>query len=841
MTANKKKTSTRSSLKKQSSAAKNRDRESDNPRDDTANKQVVPLLPLRDIVIFPHMQVPFFVGREKSINALEASMKDKTDILLCSQTNGNTNNPTFDEIYKVGTLATILQLTKLPDGTLKVIVEGKKRAKICNHVDDSSYMLVEVEELNEEPENRIEAEAIARTLRQAFESYVKLNKRISHEILVMIQSIDNLSRLADTILAQLNPKLEEKQALLETADPLPRMEKIFSHLQQEIEILQVEKRIRNRVKKQIEKGQKEYYLNEQLAAIQKELGERDEFKNELAQIEKQIKTSGLSEEAAEKASSELKKLRMMSPMSAEATVIRNYLDWILSMPWKETTVDNLDLVHARNVLDDDHYGLEKIKERIIEYLAVQALTKKLKGPILCFVGPPGVGKTSLGSSIAKAVERKFVRIALGGMRDEAEIRGHRRTYIGAMPGKIIQGLKKANSRNPVVLLDEIDKLGSDFRGDPSSALLEVLDPEQNSKFNDHFLEVDYDLSQVMFIATANYLGGIPQPLMDRMEIIQLSSYTEIEKFQIAIRHLVPKQLEGHGLDFKSVQIDDNVVTSLIRNYTREAGVRNLEREVATIARKAAKKYVEQPIEKRKMVFVKDTDLEDMLGPHRYKYGAAESSNQVGVTTGLAWTEVGGDTLQIEVTILPGRGKLTITGKLGEVMQESAQAAYSYVRSRATKLGIPKDFYAKVDIHIHVPEGATPKDGPSAGITMATALTSALTNRSVRKDVAMTGEITLRGHVLAIGGLKEKLLAAHRAGITTVVIPDENVKDLYDVPKEIMAQLTVIPVKHVDEVLRIALVLEDKDPLTIELGELKKGVHTEIKQKKPLGPTPKNLM
>jgi ATP-dependent Lon protease len=839
MTTNTKK-KTGSKLASKPKSSRSRNSESQSNIDQTA-KQVVPLLPLRDIVIFPHMQVPFYAGREKSINALEASMKDKTDILLCTQTNGNTNNPSFEEIYKVGTLASILQLTKLPDGTLKVIVEGKKRARICNYVDDSSYMLVEVEEMSEEPENKIEAEALARTLRQAFESYVKLNKRISHEILVMIQSIDNLSRLADTILAQLNPKLEEKQQLLETGDPLPRMEKIFGYLQQEIEILQVEKRIRNRVKKQIEKGQKEYYLNEQLAAIQKELGERDEFKNELAQIEKQIKTAGLSEEAAEKANSELKKLRMMSPMSAEATVIRNYLDWILTMPWKETTTDNLDLVHARNVLDDDHYGLEKIKERIIEYLAVQALTKKLKGPILCFVGPPGVGKTSLGASIAKAIERKFVRIALGGMRDEAEIRGHRRTYIGAMPGKIIQGLKKANSSNPVMLLDEIDKLGSDFRGDPSSALLEVLDPQQNSNFSDHFLEVDFDLSQVMFIATANYLGGIPQPLMDRMEIIQLSSYTEIEKFQIAMRHLVPKQLENHGLDYKSVHIEDGVVTSLIRNYTREAGVRNLEREIATISRKAAKKYVEQPQDKKKPVVVKDADLEDMLGPHRFKFGAAESTNQVGVTTGLAWTEVGGDTLAIEVTILPGRGKLTITGKLGDVMQESAQAAYSYVRSRAARLGIPKDFYAKVDIHIHVPEGATPKDGPSAGITMATSLTSALTNKAVRKDVAMTGEITLRGNVLAIGGLKEKLLAAHRAGITTVIIPEENVKDLYDVPKEIMAELTVIPVKHVDEVLRVALVLEDKDPLTIELGEIKKAVRTEVKNKKPQGPAPKNLM
>lgn len=807
---------------------------------DETTRQVVPLLPLRDIVIFPHMQVPFFVGREKSVNALEASMKDKTDVLLCTQKSGSTNNPGFADIYEVGTLAAVLQLTKLPDGTLKVIVEGKNRARITEQVDDSAYMIVEVEELSEEPSNKVEAEAIARSLRQSFESYVKLNKRISPEVLVMIQSIDSLSRLADTILAHLNPKLEIKQELLETADVLPRMEKIYSHLQQEIEILQVERRIRNRVKKQIERGQKEYYLNEQLAAIQKELGERDEFKNELAQLEKQIKTVGLSEEAQEKAESELKKLRMMSPMSAEATVIRNYLDWMLTMPWKETTTDNLDLIHAREVLDDDHFGLEKIKERIIEYLAVQSLTKKLKGPILCFVGPPGVGKTSLGQSIARAIERKFIRISLGGMRDEAEIRGHRRTYIGAMPGKIIQGLKKAGVRNPVILLDEIDKIGSDFRGDPASALLEVLDPQQNSTFNDHFLEVDFDLSQVMFIATANFLSGIPQPLLDRMELIQLSSYTEIEKFQIAARHLVPKQLENHGLDFKAVNINEEVITSLIRTYTREAGVRNLEREIGSLTRKAAKKYVEQG-DKKKPILIQAKDLEEWLGPPRYKFGLAEKSDQVGTTTGLAWTEVGGDTLAIEVTILPGRGKLTITGKLGDVMQESAQAAYSYVRSRAARLGIPKDFYSKVDIHIHVPEGATPKDGPSAGITMATALTSALTNRPVRRDVAMTGEITLRGNVLPIGGLKEKLLAAHRAGIRTVIIPEENVKDLYDVPKEIMGELNVIPVEHVDEVLRIALVLEEKDPLKSELGEAKKAVVTELKKSKLSESVSKNLM
>jgi len=799
--------------------------------------QVVPLLPLRDIVIFPHMVVPFFVGREKSINALEASMKDKTDILLCAQKVGTDNDPKAEDIYSVGTLASVLQLVKLPDGTLKVLVEGKKRAETKSVMDDSSYLLVEVAELVEESKlENVESEALIRSLKQSFEAYVKLNKRIPPEMLITIQNIEGSSRLADTMIAHLNLKLEEKQELLELADPQARMEKIYSILQSEIEILQVEKRIRSRVKKQIEKGQKEYYLNEQMAAIQKELGERDEFKNELANIEKQIKLRGLSEEAVEKAQAELRKLKMMSPMSAEATVIRNYLDCLISLPWKDSTEDNLDLIHARKILDNDHFGLEKIKERIIEYLAVQALTNSLKGPILCFVGPPGVGKTSLGRSIASAIERKFVRISLGGLRDEAEIRGHRKTYIGAMPGKLIQGIRKAGSRNPVILLDEIDKLGSDYRGDPASAMLEVLDPEQNHTFNDHFLEVDFDLSQVMFIATANYLPNIPQPLLDRMELIHLSSYTEIEKLHIALNHLIPKQLESHGLKNRNVEIDETAVQGLIRYYTREAGVRNLEREIANISRKAAKKVVEQGI-KSKPITVTEKDLNEYLGPQRYKFGSIEKSDQIGMCTGLAWTEVGGDILPIEVTILPGRGKITITGKLGEVMQESAQAAYSYVRSRAARLGIPKDFYGKVDIHIHVPEGAIPKDGPSAGITMATALTSALTNRPVRKDVAMTGEITLRGNVLPIGGLKEKLLAAHRAGIKTVVIPEENAKDLHDVPQEILSGLSIIAAEHVDEVLRIALVFEEKDPLATELGELKKAFVIDMREKKPR-PSPK---
>lgn len=814
---------------KKTRAKKPRTRDADEAQN--PHSQVVPLLPLRDIVIFPHMMVPFLVGREKSVNALEASMKDKTDILLCTQKSGENKNPTFDDLYQIGTLASVLQLVKLPDGTLKVLVEGKKRSRIVKHLDDSSYLLVEVEELGDETEKQVEAEALMRSLRQAFENYVKLNKRIPPEMLVTIQGIDQPSRLADTMVAHLNLKLEEKQELLETPDPIARMEKIYSILQSEIEILQVEKRIRSRVKKQIERGQKEYYLNEQMAAIQKELGDRDEFKNEILEIEKQIKAKGLTEEASDRAQAELRKLKMMSPMSAEATVVRNYLDWLINIPWKDTTTDNLDLQHARQVLDDDHYGLDKIKDRIIEYLAVQALTKRQRGPIICFVGPPGVGKTSLAGSIARAIERKFVRISLGGLRDEAEIRGHRKTYIGAMPGKIVQGMKKAQSMNPIILLDEIDKMGSDFRGDPSSAMLEVLDPEQNKTFNDHFLEVDYDLSQVMFIATANFLQGIPQPLMDRMELIQLSSYTEIEKTHIAIKHLIPKQLESHGLADRDVHIDETAVKGLIQTFTREAGVRNLEREIANLSRKAAKKFVEQG-DKKKPILISGKDLEELLGPPRYKHGVIEARDQIGMTTGLAWTEVGGDTLLIEVTIMPGVGKITITGKLGDVMQESAQAAYSFVRSRAARLGLPKDFNQKVDIHIHVPEGSIPKDGPSAGITMATSLTSALTNRPVRRDVAMTGEITLRGNVLAIGGLKEKLLAAHRAGIKTVIIPDENVKDLYDVPKDILQEMSVIPVKHVDEVLRIALVLDEKDPLTNELGELKKALTTPPPPKRP---------
>ncbi len=791
-------------------------------------RQVVPMLPLRDIVIYPHMVVPFFVGREKSINALEAAMADKIDIILCTQRDSQNNQPGLDDVYPVGCLSTVVQLVKLPDGTLKVLVEGKKRAQITQLSDDKDYVLVEVVELPENIESPTEAEALLRSLNKTFESYVKLNKRIPAELLMSIQSMDEPSRLADTIASNLNIKPEDKQALLELVDPVERMERLLTILQSEIEILQVERRIRSRVRKQMEKGQKEYYLNEQMAAIQKELGERDEFKTEIEELEKQIKASGMSPEARDKADTELRKLKMMAPMSAEATVIRNYIDWLLILPWKNTSQDNLDLVHAKDILDQDHYGLEKIKERIIEYLAVQSLSEKLKAPILCLIGPPGVGKSSLAKSIASAVERQFIRISLGGVRDEAEIRGHRKTYVGAMPGKLIQSMKKAGTRNPVFLLDEIDKMGSDYRGDPSSAMLEVLDPGQNATFNDHYLEVDFDLSGVMFIATANNLDTIPQPLLDRMELIFVSSYLETEKLQIAKHHLVPKQIEAHGLNEKKILIEDSALLELLRYYTREAGVRNIEREIANICRKTAKKWVELK-DKSKPISVKAENIEEYLGPRRHKFGQMELSDQIGMCNGLAWTEVGGDTLNIEVSVMPGKGNLKITGKLGDVMQESAHAAYSYVRSRATRWGLPPDFYEKVDIHIHVPEGAVPKDGPSAGITMVTALVSALTQKPVRRDIAMTGEITLRGNVLPIGGLKEKLLAAQRAGLTRVLIPEENVKDLYDVPEEILRDVAIVPVDHVDQVLRLALNIETDDPLASILGEARRPV-TQVKTK-----------
>jgi ATP-dependent Lon protease len=779
------------------------------------NKKFIPTLPLRDIIIFPHMVVPLFVGREKSINALDEAMNAEKDILLVAQINAKTNDPRPDDIYKIGCLGTIVQLLRLPDGTVKVLVEGKKRARINRFTQSEPFFVAEVEEVPENKDVSVETEALMRAIKDTFETYVKLNKRIPPEMLASVAVIDDPARLADTIVAHLNLKIPDKQSILEISDPAKRLEKLLSLMHGEIEILQVERKIRTRVKKQMEKTQKEYYLNEQMQAIQKELGERDEFKNEIQELEEKVKKKKLSEEAQQKVKKEIKKLKMMSPMSAEATVVRNYIDWVLSLPWDEKTKDVIDIKYANEILDNDHYGLEKPKERIIEYLAVQKLVGKLKGPILCLVGPPGVGKTSLGRSIAKASGRKFVRLSLGGVRDEAEIRGHRRTYIGAMPGKLIQSLKKAGSNNPVFLLDEIDKMSMDFRGDPSSALLEVLDPEQNATFNDHYLDMDYDLSDIMFITTANSLQGIPSPLLDRMEIIRLPGYTEDEKMAISQRYLIKKQCEANGLTEADIFIADSALRLAVRRFTREAGVRNLEREIATICRKVARELAERPEgnEKVKRV-VTAKNIPNYLGVPKFRFGMAEEKDEIGITTGLAWTEVGGELLQTEVTIMPGKGKLIITGKLGDVMKESAQAAMSYVRSRAREMGLKKDFNENIDIHIHVPEGAIPKDGPSAGITMATTITSALMRIPVHKDVAMTGEITLRGKVLPIGGLKEKLLAAHRGQMKTVIIPKENEKDLKEVPKNILKAMRIFPVENVDEVFEKALTIKT-------LGELYK--------------------
>jgi ATP-dependent Lon protease len=768
----------------------------------------VPLLPLRDIIVFPHMVVPLFVGRQKSIKALEESMSKQKFILLAAQKDAKTNDPGEGDIYSVGTLGTVVQLLRLPDGTVKVLVEGKKRARILQYIDHPDYFQVEVEEIDEATQRGTEVEALLRSVSSTFENYVKLNKKIPPEMVMSVAAIDDPGRLSDTIAAHLGVKIEDKQALLELSDPTERLEKVLGHMRSEIEILEVEKRIRTRVKKQMEKTQKEYYLNEQMRAIQKELGEKDEFKNEIQELEDKIKEKKLSAEAREKVEKELKKLKMMSPMSAEATVVRNYIDWILSLPWHEYTEDKLDIEEAERILEEDHYGLEKVKQRILEYLAVQTLVGQIKGPILCLVGPPGVGKTSLGRSIARSTERKFVRVSLGGVRDEAEIRGHRRTYIGALPGKIIQCMKKAGSGNPVFLLDEVDKMSTDFRGDPSSALLEVLDPEQNSTFNDHYLDVDYDLSKVMFITTANTLERIPRPLQDRMEIIRIPGYTEIEKLNIAKKYLIKKQREANGLEERHVEFSDNAILLIIRHYTKEAGVRNLEREIAAVCRKVAVEVVKTDRQARVVVNAKS--LQKYLGAPKFRTSKGEEVAKVGVATGLAWTELGGELLGIEVTIMPGKGKLTITGKLGDVMQESAQAAISYVRSRAGELGLERDFYQKVDIHIHVPEGGIPKDGPSAGITMATAVVSALTRYPVRHDVAMTGEITLRGRVLPIGGLKEKVLAAHRAGIKTILLPLENEKDIPDIPAAIVKSLRLELVEHMDEVLRKALIVPDPE-------------------------------
>ena len=769
-----------------------------------------PVLPLRDIVVFPHMIVPLFVGREKSIKALEEVMRSDTFILLATQKNASDDDPATDAIFETGTLASVLQLLKLPDGTVKVLVEGATRAKVLKYTDRNDYYEADASPVVDDMGDRVEAEAMARSVITEFENYVKLNKKVSPEVVGVVQQIEDYAKLADTVASHLAVKIPDKQDILETASVTQRLEKVLGLMESEISVLQVEKRIRTRVKRQMEKTQREYYLNEQMKAIQKELGD-EEGRDELQELEDKIKKTKLSKEAREKATHELKKLRQMSPMSAEATVVRNYLDWLLSIPWNKKSKVKKDLNLAEQILDADHYGLEKVKERIVEYLAVQQRANKLTGPILCLVGPPGVGKTSLGKSIAKATGREFVRVSLGGVRDEAEIRGHRRTYIGSMPGKIIQSMRKAKTSNPLFLLDEVDKMGADFRGDPSSALLEVLDPEQNHTFNDHYLEVDYDLSSVMFITTANTLN-IPPPLMDRMEIIRIAGYTEDEKVEIARKHLIPHAIVKHGLEAKEWSIDDEALITLIRRYTREAGVRNLERELSNLIRKAVKELMTS---KKKSIAVTAASLGDYLGVPKYRYGEIEESDLVGVVTGLAWTDVGGELLTIEGVMMPGKGKMTVTGNLRDVMKESISAAASYVRSRAVAFGIEPPLFDKRDIHVHVPEGATPKDGPSAGVAMVSAIVSVMTGIPVRRDVAMTGEITLRGRVLPIGGLKEKLLAAARGGMKTVLIPEENAKDLVEISDTIKKGLEIVPVTRMDEVLARALV---RTPQPIEWDE-----------------------
>ena len=761
----------------------------------------MPVLPLRDVVVYPHMVIPLFVGREKSIVALDLAMKADKRILLVAQKQADVDDPKGEDLYRVGTVATILQLLKLPDGTVKVLVEGVDRASIEKLI-EGEFFSAEVTAMPDlERYEEREMDVLTRSVITQFEQYVKLNKKVPPEILTSLAGIEQAGRLADTVAAHMSLKLSEKQKVLEIPDVRKRLEHMLAVIEGEMDVLQIEKRIRGRVKQQMEKSQREYYLNEQMKAIQKELGDLDDAPNEIGELEKRIKAAGMPKEAREKANSELAKLKLMSPMSAEATVVRNYIDWLVKSPWKKRSKVHLDISAAEKVLEQDHFGLEKVKERIVEYLAVQQRVKNLRGPILCLVGPPGVGKTSLGQSVARSTNRKFVRMSLGGVRDEAEIRGHRRTYIGSMPGKIIQNLAKCGVRNPLFLLDEIDKMSTDFRGDPSSALLEVLDPEQNSTFNDHYLEVDFDLSEVMFVCTANSLN-IPAPLLDRMEVIRIPGYTEDEKANIARRYLLPKQVKQNGLKPDELVVADTAIQDMIRYYTREAGVRNLERELSKIGRKAVKQLLLKPSDKT--VTVESKNLDAYLGVRRFRYGKAEESNRIGQVTGLAWTEVGGELLTIEAAVVPGKGKLTHTGQLGEVMQESIQAAMTVVRSRSAMLGLDMDFYQKVDVHIHVPEGATPKDGPSAGIGMCTALISALTKIPVRSDVAMTGEITLRGEVLPIGGLKEKLLAAHRGGITTVLIPDENTKDLAEIPDNIKEKLDIRSVKWIDEVLSVAL-------------------------------------
>ncbi len=798
------------------------------PLAETPNRQLIPVLPLRDVVVYPHMVIPLFVGREKSILALEAAMADNKKILLLAQKNAEVDDPAHKDLYQIGTLSTILQMLKLPDGTIKVLVEGGERVLVDSILETNEYFSASAQVLEKTVlvDDR-EAEVLLRSVLNLFDQYVKLNKKVPPEILTSLSGIDDPSRLADTIAAHMSLKLDEKQEILEIQDPRERIEHIMSKIEGEIDLMQIEKRIRGRVKQQMEKSQREYYLNEQMKAIQKELGDMEDVPNEIDDLQNKIEKSGMSKDAREKADSELNKLKMMSPMSAEASVVRNYIDWLVSVPWKKRSKIRRDLTAAEQVLEEDHYGLDKVKERILEYLAVQQRVRKLKGPILCLVGPPGVGKTSLGRSIARATNRKFSRMSLGGVRDESEIRGHRRTYIGSMPGKIIQNLAKVKVRNPLFLLDEIDKMAMDFRGDPASALLEVLDPEQNHTFSDHYMEVDFDLSDVMFVATSNSMN-IPGPLLDRMEVIRIPGYTEDEKLNIALKYLVPKQIKENGLKEKEIIFKQSAILEIIQRYTREAGVRNLEREISKICRKVVKSMLLDPSLKK--ISVSSKNIDKFLGVKRFRIGSAENKDQVGQVTGLAWTEVGGELLTIESAVVEGKGKFIQTGQLGDVMKESIQAALTVVRSRAGILGINPEFNESKDIHIHVPEGGTPKDGPSAGVGMCTALVSALTKIPVRAEVAMTGEITLRGEVLPIGGLKEKLLAAHRGGITTVLIPQENEKDLTEIPDNIKAKLKIIPVRWIDQVLEVALV-HQPTPLPSAIDQAASTTKVKVKDKK----------
>ncbi len=799
-----------------------------NPLEDflRQEKKQVPLLPLRDIVVFPGMVVPLFIGREKSITALKYALSKEKEIFLATQKNAKMDNPSLRDVYSFGTLATVLQLLKMPDGTVKALVEAESRAKIKNYLPDSGFFMIEAEKIVENYEPDVKTEALIRSIHSTFKSYSKLNQKIGEDVVETVTSITDPSQLINTLAAHLITKIKEKQSLLEIEDINSRLERLYKILNAETDILELEENLRQRVKKQMEKTQKNYYLNEQMRAIQKEMGTQDDFANELKDLERKIRNKNLPKEAAAKIRQEFKKLKMMTPMSAEATVVRNYIDWILSLPWLTRTKDKLNIEEAETILEEDHYGLSKPKERIVEYLAVQSLTKKIKGPILCFVGPPGVGKTSLAKSVARSMGRNFVRLSLGGVRDEAEIRGHRRTYIGAMPGKIIQYLKRAKSNNPVFCLDEVDKMSTDFRGDPSAALLEVLDPEQNNAFNDHYLDLDYNLSEVFFITTANELNGIPAPLQDRMETIRLPGYTEIEKLNIAKMFLVPKQIQQNGLSEDNISFSDQALLNIIRYYTREAGVRNLEREIAAVCRKVAKEVAKKGISTK--IQISANSLHRYLGVPKFHYDRKEEKDEIGLATGLAWTSAGGELLQIETTVMPGKGNLDLTGTLGDVMKESAKAALSYVRTRGRRLGLPDDFYKNVDIHVHVPEGATPKDGPSAGITVATSIVSALLRKPVKKNLAMTGEITLRGRILPIGGLKEKIIAAHRGGIERVLIPQENKKDIEEIPAKVLKKVELIPVEHMDAVLEKALSMvkgeelflpEDRfQPFTLPKGE-----------------------